>query len=71
MPSQRATVPRDVVAKLRLICLGLPDAYEESAWVGTRWCIRKKNFAHVLMIDAGWPPAYARLAGGATDRVAC
>ena len=64
MPSQRATVPRDVVAKLRLICLGLPDACEESAWVGTRWCIRKKNFAHVLMIDAGWPPAYARVAGG-------
>jgi hypothetical protein len=30
---------------------------------GTRWCIGKKNFAHVLMIDSGWPPAYAQAAG--------
>jgi hypothetical protein len=34
-----------------------------------RWCIRKKNFAHVLMIQGGWPPAYARAAG--TDGPAC
>jgi hypothetical protein len=34
------------------------------AWVGTRWRVRTKTFAHVLTIDAGWPPAYAR---GATD----
>jgi hypothetical protein len=25
--------------------------------------VRKKNFAHVLMIEAGWPPAYAQAAG--------
>lgn len=25
--------------------------------------IRKRNFAHVLEIDGGWPPAYARAAG--------
>ena len=25
--------------------------------------VRKKNLAHVHMIDAGWPPAYARAAG--------
>ncbi len=61
--TKHAAVPHNVVAKLRLVCLGLPDAYEESAWVGTRWCVRKKNFAHVLMIDSGWPPAYARAAG--------
>ena len=53
----------DVIAKLRLVCLDLPDAYEESAWAGTRWMVRKKNFAHVLMVDGGWPPAYARAAG--------
>ena len=28
-----------------------------------------KTFAHVLMIDAGWPPAYARAAG--TNGPAC
>lgn len=31
--------------------------------MGTRWRVRKKTFAHVLLIDAGWPPAYARSAG--------
>ena len=55
-------VPANVLARLRLVCLDLPDAVEERAWVGTRWCVRKKNFAHVLMIDAGWPPAYAQAA---------
>jgi hypothetical protein len=58
----RLVVPPALVAKLRSICLALPEAYEESAWVGTRWRIRKRTFAHVLMIDAGWPPAYARAA---------
>ncbi len=56
-------VPPRIVTKLRSICLRLPEAYEEAAWVGTRWMIRKRNFAHVLQIDDGWPPAYARAAG--------
>jgi hypothetical protein len=56
-------VPNEIVGKLRVLCLDLPDVQEEQAWVGTRWCIRRKNFAHVLMIDAGWPPAYAQAAG--------
>jgi hypothetical protein len=63
--AQRTAVPPNVVARLRLACLDLPEAYEEAAWVGTRWMVRKKNFAHVLMIDAGWPPAYAQAAGSA------
>jgi hypothetical protein len=61
--SYRLVVPPDILAKLQSVCLGLPDVYEERAWVGTRWCVRKKNFAHVLMIDRGWPPAYAHAAG--------
>ena len=36
---------------------------EEDAWVGTRWRIRSRTFAHVVAIDSGWPPAYARAAG--------
>ena len=52
-------VAPEVVARLRAMCLALPDAYEEQAWVGTRWCVRKKNFAHVLAIDSEWPAAYA------------
>ena len=59
----RADAPSEIVAALRSVCLGLPEAHEEQAWVGTRWRIRTKTFAHVLMIDAGWPPAYARASG--------
>jgi YjbR len=58
-----ADVPAEIVARLRSVCLGLPEAYEERAWVGTRWRVRKRTFAHVLMVDMGWPPAYARAAG--------
>ena len=58
-----ADVPPAALARLRAVCLALPQAYEEQAWVGTRWCVRRKNFGHVLTITAGWPPAYARAAG--------
>jgi YjbR len=57
-----ADVPAEVIAELRSVCLALPEAYEEPAWVGKRWRIRTQTFAHVLTIDAGWPPAYARAA---------
>lgn len=56
-------VPPEILNKLQLICLDLPEAYEEAAWVGTRWLVSKKTFAHVLVIDGGWPPAYAKAAG--------
>jgi hypothetical protein len=58
-----AQVPHDILNRLRLVCLDLPETTEETAWAGTRWMVRRKNFAHVLMIDKGWPPAYARAAG--------
>jgi hypothetical protein len=61
--TDRPEVAAEVVAAVRSICLGLPEAYEEEAWVGTRWRIRKRTFAHVVRIDGGWPPAYARAAG--------
>ena len=41
-------VPVDVEDRLRELCLALPDAYEEQAWVGTRWRVRQRTFAHVL-----------------------
>lgn len=68
--TDHAHVPPDIVAKLGSICLGLPEACDEPAWVGTRWSIRKKTFAHVLMIDSGWPPAYAQAAGSDGPSVA-
>jgi len=70
MPGRKsADPPSAILAKLRPICLGLPEAYEEKAWAGTRWMIRKRNFAHAVRIDQGWPPAYARAAGTDGPRV--
>ena len=63
MVTEHADVPLETVAALRSVCLGLPEAYEEPAWVGTRWRVRTRTFAHVLVVDSGWPPAYARAAG--------
>jgi hypothetical protein len=38
-------VAPEVLAKLRLVCLDLPEVVEEPAWTGIRWTVRKKNFA--------------------------
>lgn len=53
-------VPPRVLDRLREICRSLPECYEEQAWVGTRWRIRKKTFAHVLRVAPGRPPVHAR-----------
>lgn len=52
-PQRRYTdeVPDDVEARLREYCIALPEAYEERAWVGTRWMVRKRTFAHVLGVE--------------------
>lgn len=44
-------VPKALEARVRSLCLALPDAHEEAAWVGTRWRIRTKTFAHVLGLE--------------------
>jgi hypothetical protein len=69
MKPDRAEVPQKVLERLRLVCLDLPETVEEAAWAGTRWMVGKKNFAHALVINQGWPPAYARAAK--TDGPAC
>jgi hypothetical protein len=50
-------VPDEVTTRLRSICLALPDAHEQRAWVGTRWMVRKRTFAQVLGVafDGGEP----------------
>ena len=63
MSDGEPAVPADVVARVRALCLDLPEAYEEEAWVGTRWRVKGKTFAHVIAIADGWPGAYARAAG--------
>lgn len=56
-------VPSRVLVDVRAVCLALPETYEQQAWVGRRWRIRTRTFAHVLQISEGRPPAYARAAG--------
>ncbi|MGN6520407.1 MAG: hypothetical protein ACTHK2_13375 [Dokdonella sp.] len=56
-PSPRP--PDPVLERLRSICAKLPESHEEDAWVGVRWRVRQKTFAHVLVLQEGWPPAYA------------
>ena len=60
---ERPQTAEMTLARVRLTALELPESIEEKAWAGMRWCVRKKNFAQVLTIDAGWPPAYAQAAG--------
>lgn len=45
-------VPSWILDGVRLICAGLPQAYEEPAWVGVRWRIRKRTFVHVRPVPA-------------------
>jgi hypothetical protein len=59
----------EVLDQLRPVCLGLPETYEEPAWVGIRWRIRKRTFAHVLTVDPDHQMAYARAAE--TDEPVC
>ncbi|MDI9929202.1 MmcQ/YjbR family DNA-binding protein [Rhodococcus sp. IEGM 1354] len=49
--------------EVRQMCLALPETYEEQAWVGTRWRVRGRTFAHILDIVDGTPPAFATAAG--------
>ena len=64
---KRGAAPAAVVARVRRICDALPQVVEEGAeegcWVGTRWRVCRQTFAHVLAVQAGWPPAYARALG--------
>jgi hypothetical protein len=52
-----------IFERLRSICAALPETYEEEAWVGVRWRVRSRTFAHVLEIVDGKPQAHARAAG--------
>jgi len=53
-------VPPDILDRLRPICRGLPETCEEPAWIGVRWRIRKRTFAHVYTPDLDRHPVYAR-----------
>jgi hypothetical protein len=51
------------VARISPICAALPEVAEEPAWIGTRWRVRTRTFAHVLPIIDGAPAAFAKAVG--------
>jgi hypothetical protein len=53
--SDRADVPPEILDRLRAVCLALPDAYEQPAWIGTRWRIRSRTIGHAYVIDPDEP----------------
>ncbi|MCM4077487.1 MmcQ/YjbR family DNA-binding protein [Paractinoplanes hotanensis] len=53
----------DVLRRLRAICQGLPQTYEEPAWIGVRWRIRQRTVAHVYTADPDRQLDYPRHAG--------
>jgi predicted DNA-binding protein (MmcQ/YjbR family) len=58
-----ADVPPKILRRVRSICMALPDAYEEEAWTGVRWRVRKRTFAHVLTVEGQADSAHTRASG--------
>jgi hypothetical protein len=46
-----ADVAPGIVARVRAVCLALPEVVERQAWAGAQWRVRSLAFAHVLAID--------------------
>jgi hypothetical protein len=40
-----------LVARVGAICLALPESHEQDAWIGVRWRIRQRTFAHLAHVD--------------------
>ncbi len=53
----RSTIDPDRLARLRAICLALPDATEKRAWGDPTWRIRDKIFAMQKGNHAGGSPS--------------
>jgi len=43
----------ELLDPVRVVCLALPEVEEQAAWIGHRWRIRGRTFAHVFTVDAG------------------
>ncbi len=67
--SSPGDVPPEVLNRLRTICGQLPEAYEEPAWIGVRWRIRRRTIAHVYAPDPERHPGYASLFGADEEPV--
>lgn len=58
--SSPGDVAPEILDRLRPICRRLPEAYEEPAWVGLRWRIRTRTFAHAYAPRPERRSAYPR-----------
>ncbi len=61
--ARRIEPTEDVVRRLRALAAPLPEAYEEDAWTGVRWRVRKRTFAHVMVAQEGYESAYFDITG--------
>ena len=61
--ARRIEPTEDVVRRLDTVARALPEAYQEDAWTGVRWRIRKKTFAHVMVAQVGYESAYFDITG--------
>jgi len=66
--AERLQPAEDVVLRLRAVATALPEAYEEDAWTGVRWRVRKKTFAHVMVAQRGYESAYRDISGDDAER---
>ena len=57
-------VPPEILDRLRPVCLALPETYEQPAWIGVRWRIRQRTFAHVCSVDPAVKRVYSRAVPG-------
>ncbi|MFE6787177.1 MmcQ/YjbR family DNA-binding protein [Streptomyces sp. NPDC057680] len=67
--SSPGDVPPEILDRLRSICGQLPESYEEPAWIGVRWRIRSRTFAHVYTPDVDRSPVYASYVGADQEPV--
>lgn len=67
MPRRIEPTP-DVVRRVAATAAALPEAYEEDAWTGVRWRIRKQTFAHVMVAQEGYESSYRDITGDPGQR---
>lgn len=48
-----AEIDPEVLRRVDAICSALPDAYREPAWIGVRWRVRRRTFAHLYALGPG------------------
>jgi hypothetical protein len=62
-------LPPEVLDPVRAACMALPEAYEEPAWIGARWMVRRRTFAHLLPVAPDRSPAFVRAVGSTEPAV--